>query len=361
MTAAESRVKRNSIIQEDVSSILAHDLPWESFAGKTILISGANGFLPAYLVEVLLHLNEQDDSFQCKVIGLGRNREKMRKRFAHVCDRPDFSMLVQDVVAPIHVGGPVDFIIHAASQASPKYYGSDPVGTLAANSIGTYNLLSLASNCSTKGFLFISSGDVYGEVDESRIPTREDWYGYLDPTQVRACYGESKRMGETMCAAWFHQYGVPARIVRPTHTYGPGMALDDGRVFADFVADIVHNRDIVLKSDGTARRAFCYLADATLAFFTVLLKGRAGEAYNVGNEGCETSVAELATMLVRLFPDRNLAVRFEHGAGLPPGYMQSKINRGSLDTAKLRALGWQPSTDLQEGFRRTVLSFEERQ
>ncbi len=359
MTAIGCAAKRNPIVEEDVARIVAHNLPWRTFANKTVLISGANGFLPAYMVETLLYLNEVDRSMNCRVIGLARNREKARKRFAHFLDRQDFAVVIQDVTAPPTIPVPVDFIIHAASQASPKYYGSDPVGTLAANSLGTYNLLSFARDCRAEGFLFISSGDVYGQVADSQIPTREDCFGYLDPNQVRACYGESKRIGETMCAAFGHQFGVAAKIVRPTHTYGPGMAMDDGRVYADFVANIVRREDIVLKSDGTARRAFCYLADAALAFFTVLLKGERGQAYNVGNEACESSVADLARMLVGLFPERRLSLRFEISPA-PAGYIPSKVSRGSLDTAKLRALGWRPATTLQEGFKRTVMSFEEQ-
>ena len=359
MTAVTSPVHRNPIVEQDVARIISHNLPWRTFAGKTILVSGANGFLPAYMVETLLYLNEADRSMNCRVIGLARNREKARRRFAHLLDRPDFAIVIQDVTAPATIPVPVDFIIHGASQASPKYYGTDPVGTLAANSLGTYNLLSFARDCRSEGFLFLSSGDVYGQVDDAKIPNREDDYGYLDPTLVRSCYGESKRMGETMCAAFNHQYGVPAKIVRPTHTYGPGVALDDGRVFADFIANVVRREDIVLKSDGSARRAFCYLADAALAFFTVLLKGERGQAYNVGNESCEISVGDLARLLVELFPERALSARFDTKPA-PAGYIKSNVSRGSLDTTKLRGLGWRPTTTLAEGFKRTVMSFEEQ-
>jgi nucleoside-diphosphate-sugar epimerase len=162
-----------------------------------------------------------------------------------------------------------------------------------------------------------------------------------------------------MCAAFNHQFGVPTKIVRPGHTYGPGFALDDGRVFADFVANIVRREDIVMKSDGSARRAFCYLADAVLAFFTVLLKGERGQAYNVGNESCEISVGELAKLLVNLFPERGLSARFDTRPA-PAGYIQSTSHRGSLDTSKLRGLGWRPTTNLADGFKRTVMSFEEK-
>ena len=357
---------RNPIIAEDLARICAHDLPWHTFAGKTILISGANGFLPAYMVETLLYLNETA-GIGCKVIGLVRNREKAESRFAHLLDRRDFSLLIQDVCAPVEVQKAfnrqdrkereekLDFIIHAASQASPKYYGVDPAGTLLANTLGTHNLLQLARKHKVEGFLFFSSGDVYGRVDQT-TPIKEDDYGWLDPTDVRSCYGESKRLGETMCVAWHHQFGVPVKIVRIAHTYGPGLALDDGRVFADFVANIVRNEDIVLKSDGSARRPFLYLVDATVGFFTVLLRGAVAHAYNVANEEGDISVRELAELLVGLFPERKLKVKFVTGA-TQPGYIASKIQGGVPDTTKLRQLGWEPTTSIEEGFRRTVMSF----
>ena len=347
---------RNRIIEEDLNRITSASLPWAEFAGRTVLISGANGFLPAYMVETLLHLNEQGGRAPTHVIALVRNREKAEVRFAHYRNQTALRFLVQDVCTPVELEGPVDFVVHAAAQASPKYYGVDPVGTLSANVLGTHNLLRLAKEKQSRGFLFFSSGEVYGQVDPSRIPTKEDAYGTLDPTDVRSCYGESKRFGETMCVSWAHQYHVPAKILRPFHTYGPGMKLDDGRVFADFVADIINHRDIVMKSDGTAVRAFCYLADAVVGFFTVLLKGEVGQAYNVGNHRAEVSIRDLAHILVDLFPEKRLRV-IEHSEAKAPGYLRSPVVRTCPDISKARRLGWEPTTTLEDGFRRTIWSF----
>jgi UDP-glucuronate decarboxylase len=347
---------RNRIIQEDLARITSAGLPWTDFSGATVLVSGANGFLPAYLVETLLYLNEQGQAKPTKVLALVRSREKAEARFAHLAGRKDLQFLVQDVCEPVTVDGPVDYVIHAASQASPKFYGVDPVGTLSANTLGTHHLLGLARAKRARGFLFFSSGDVYGQVDPAGKPIREDAYGPVDPTDVRSCYGESKRLGETMCVCWAHQYQVPAKIVRPFHTYGPGMKLDDGRVFADFVADIVHNRDIVMKSDGSAVRPFCYLADAAVGYFTVLCKGATGQAYNVGNDRAEISVRDLAHLLVGLFPEKKLRViQQEHQ--LAPGYLKSKVVRICPDLSKIRQLGWEPRTTVEQGFRRTIESF----
>ena len=173
---------------------------------------------------------------------------------------------------------------------------------------------------------------------------------------MRACYAESKRVAETMCVAYAAQHGVGAKIVRPFHTYGPGMDLSDGRVFADFVADIVAHRNIAVQSDGLAMRPFCYLADATAGFLTVLLRGEAGVAYNVGNPDAEISIGSLADLLVSLFPERDLRVIRE----APPagGYLQSAVARSTPDIDRIARLGWQPWTSLADGFRRTVESFE---
>lgn len=343
-----------TVVEEDLHRIIDIDLPWQEFQGATVLISGANGFLPAYMVETLMLLNRQWNKRPCRVIGLVRSQQKAAARFALYADRHDFQLMVQDVCAPAVLNERVDFVIHAASQASPKYYGRDPVGTLAANVLGTFHLLSLSRQQRVRGFLFFSSGEVYGQVDSSLMPITEDVFGYLDPAQVRSCYAESKRMGETMAVAWADQYGVPARIVRPFHTYGPGMSLDDGRVFADFVSDVVHDRDIAVKSDGSALRTFCYLADAVQGFFTVLLRGKVGQAYNIGNDQSEMSILDLAYLLVHLFPEKGLRVVCAQEQ--PVGYLRSPISRHCPDINKARQLGWQPGISPEEGFCRTIRS-----
>lgn len=348
---------RHALVEEDLRRILAAPLEWDSLRGKTVLITGAAGFLPAYMLETLLFLNETDPSFGVRVVALVRDEVRGRARFSHHAGREDLTFLCQDVCDPLDVGDRVDVVIHAASNASPRLYGSHPVETLLPNVMGTVNLLEFCRRTNAERFMFFSSGEVYGEVDPMRVPTPENSYGLVDPASLRSCYAESKRMGETMCVAWGHEYGLSTRIVRPFHTYGPGMRLDDGRVFADFVSDIVAGRDIVMRSAGAARRAFCYLADATEGFFTVLLKGEDAVPYNVGNEDAEVSIAELADVLVSTFADRGLKVvhesRPEGG-----GYMESAISRNAPDTSRLRALGWMPTTTISDGFSRTVRSIE---
>lgn len=342
----------NSIIKEDISSIINRFDHWERFKNKTILISGANGFLPAYIVETFLAL---DSSFNTKVVAMVRNKEKANKRFQQYLKNSNLKIIEHDVCNEFNYEPKIDFIIHAASQASPKYYKTDPVGTLNANILGTINLIKLAQHHKVESFLYFSSGEVYGEVTAEDVPIKEDTFGYINPALVRSCYGESKRMGENICVSYFTQYGVNAKMVRPFHTYGPGMLLDDGRVFADFVSNIVNKQNIVLNSDGSARRAFCYLTDATIGFLTILLNGENGEAYNMGNPKEEYSILELAKILVNAYPEFKLEVILNTTTNTD--YLKSTITRNSPNIDKLKKLNWNPTVTVEEGFKRTISSF----
>jgi UDP-glucuronate decarboxylase len=347
--------KRNIIVDEDLASIVSAPLPWEALSGTTVLVTGAAGFLPAYMVETLLYLNRTMLARPARVIALVRNSDRAYERFQRYVGCDDLQIVVQDISAPLIISGPFDYIIHAASQASPVFYRTDPVGTLSANVLGTYHLLTAAQKHAGKGFLFFSSGEIYGVVKDSTGPISEHDGGFLDPTDVRSCYGESKRMGETMCVAWAHQFGVPTRIVRPFHTYGPGMRLDDGRVFADFVRDILKGGPIVLQSDGSARRSFCYLADATLGFFTALFNGENGAAYNIANPNGECSIAELADRLAVEFQSEGISV--ERHVRTDQNYFISPIASTIPDIGRARSLGWNPAYSIERGFRRTVESY----
>lgn len=346
----------NLIIQKDIEEIVNQISGLERFRGKTVLIAGANGMLPAYMVETLIYLNLLKINFNVKVIALVRNKLKTEKRFKHLLGDHNLLIIEQDVCIDLNLDEKIDFIIHAASQASPRFYGIDPVGTLSANILGTINLIKLAKKNNVESFLFFSSGEVYGQVEEKDIPISEDTFGYLNPAKVRSCYAESKRMGENICVSWFHQFGVKAKIVRPFHTYGPGMSLDDGRVFADFVSDIVRNKNIEIMSDGKAIRPYCYISDAVIAFFTILLKGEDGEAYNVGNPNGELSVIQLANLLLGIFPEKQLKVQFIEKE-INKNYLQSPILRNCPDINKIAQLDWAPKILPEDGFKRTILSF----
>ena len=346
---------QNRILAQDIAEI-ADTIDADKLCGKVVLIAGAAGFLPAYLVETILFLNRSQQC-NCRVIAVVRDAAKAKKRFSFHQNRPDLTIVTSDVCNLPSNLPKADIIIHAASPASPKHYGVDPVGVMRANFIGMHNLLELARIWKSESFLYFSSGEVYGQLPVGTATSKENEYGYIDVLNVRSCYAESKRAAETLGVSYWTQYGVPCKIVRPFHTYGPGMALDDGRVFADFVADIINNRDITMKSDGSAIRAFCYLADAARAFFTIMLHGIPGHAYNVGNPEGALSIAELAHLLVGLYPERELKV-IQKNVPTDMDYLQSPIARNVPNIEALKKLGWTPRYSPREGFLRTINSYQ---
>lgn len=344
--------EKNPVIAEDIKRISVASLPLDHLYGKTVLITGANGFLPAYMVKLLLFLNEEKNA-GIRVLALVRNQQKAEERFKDYYGYDDLKIIVRDITRPLQIDDPINFIIHAASQASPKFYAKDPVGTLTANTIGTYQLLQLAAQMKIERFLYFSSSEVYGSVaDGSSI--KEDSYGTIDPTNIRSCYAESKRMGETMCVSFSSQFNIHVSMVRPFHTYGPGLSLDDGRVFADFVSNIVNGIDIEMNSDGSAVRSFCYLTDAVEGFFAVLLKGEDKQAYNIGNPKESLSIKDLAELLINMYPEKGLKAVFKQRS---ENYMPSIFNQLTPEISKAVALGWSPSTTVADGFKRTIESF----
>jgi nucleoside-diphosphate-sugar epimerase len=346
----------NDIIKEDLKIICSSNLDWEKFKNSVVLISGAYGMLPSYMVFTLLYLNKMYPGLNIKVIALGRNYDKAKKRFCDFLDNPLLTIVSGDVSNKIEIKGDVNYIIHAASPASSQFYGIDPIGVISPNVFGTKNLLELAVEKKSKGFLFFSSGEVCGTLDKKAI-TEED-SGYSDPTDLRNCYGESKRMAENMCKCWHHQYKVPTLAVRPDHTYGPTMDLEnDRRVFAEFVSDVVNNRNIVVKSDGLSVRTFCYISDGTDGFFRVLLNGTPGESYNVSNNEGQISIGNLANLIVSLFPEKKLKVVYANREN-KNSYLENKHKmRPMLSTAKIEKLDYKCRFKLRDGFYRTIKSF----
>jgi len=348
----------NPVITEDVIGLLEKDIPWKRFDGHTILITGASGMLASYLVFTIAQYMRCNVDCGITLYLAVRNMEKAKERFGSLLDCPNVLITYWDGTSEIAEGIEPDYIIHAASIADSSMYLTKPVETALPNIIGCWRLLELARKHAVKGFLFFSSDITYGKVSGKQVICEED-SGYLLPQDVRSCYGESKRMGENLCASYASEYGIPAVAVRISHTYGPTMNLrDDSRVFAEFVRNIVDHENIVMKSDGNAKRAFCYISDATEAFFRILLFGTPGQVYNMCNDEAFVSIAELAEKMTRLFPERNLSVcRVSRKA--EDCYAENKnANTVVLSTEKLRNLGWKPTVKIEEGFRRTVMSFE---
>lgn len=341
------------VVEHDLTEILTRDLPWERLFGTRVLVTGAAGMLPSYVVYALLALNEAHDA-GISVVGLVRNEQRARERLAGIVDRPDFELVTQDVSQPLSMPGPLDYVVHGASAARPALHGADPVGTMRANLLGTFSLLDLCVAKRSRGFVLMSSAEVYGAQPGGTRLIAEDSYGGFDILRPRACYAEGKRAAETICAAYSAQHGVACHIARFGHIYGPGMALDDGRVQADFAASVVAGRDLVLNSDGSAVRTYTYVSDAVAGLFYAVLAGTE-MAYNIADANGLVSIRELATLFTQVRPEKGLRLVFTN-AGDERAYSQAKGQ--GLDSERLAALGWRARVDLPTGLDRMVGSYE---
>lgn len=344
----------NKVIWEDLEEIYKRDIGWEKLRGKTILITGAYGMLASYVTFLCIYLNEVHH-FGLRIIAAVRNIDKLSARFGEYVDKAYFEICLDDINKPLSVQGEIHYIVHGASLASSQFYGSMPIDVILPNVLGTMELLKLAQKRKNQSFLLFSSGEIYGQVDSGIEKITEQSMGAVDPLNLRNCYSEAKRMAEMLCKAWYVQQGVSVKIARICHTYGPTMDLrNDTRVFASFVNDIVNNRNIVMKSNGLAKRPFCYIADAVAGYFMILLNGAPGEAYNVCNSKEFISIRELADTLVSLYPDQHLNVEMQI-CQKGSSYMEATVEKDIVvSNDKLVALRWECQYSVREGFRRTI-------
>lgn len=348
----EGSMKYN-VIEQDLKDVYDRNIPWEQLRNKTVLITGAYGMLASYVVYMLVYLNEQWD-FHVRILAIVRSREKLRNRFGDITQRSYFKTYISSLDQPLDIEENIHFIIHTASPANPRYYKVYPAEVLKPNIIGNYYLLELAVRKKVEGYLFFSTCDIYGIVKDKKMIQESD-YGSMDTLDIHNCYGESKRMAETMCRAWYAQKGVPVKIIRIAHTYAPTMDVEhDPRVFASFINDIIKKRDIVMKSDGSSKRTFCYIADALAAFFLVLFYGKSGEAYNVCNTEEFYSIVELAQILTNIYPQLGLKV-IREDREKDDIYVENTVaNSVPYDNSKLKQLGWKTRYDIRTGFRNVV-------
>jgi len=342
----------NEILSEDMQAIFESRKSWNEFKNSKIFISGSTGMLASYLTLYFIWLNEHKKFNISLYLGV-RTKEKAVWRFGGYVDKPYLNLVVGNVCDKIKLPDGLDYIIHAASLASPQFYGCMPVETMLPNIIGTNNLLTYAKTNKLKSFLLFSAGAVYGKFDNVAM-YNENMNGDFSFAEAGCVYGESKRCGEALCNAYFHEYGIPARSVRIFHTYGPIMDLkNDKRAFAEFVNNILHNQDIVLKSAGLEKRPFCYITDGISAILKVLLDGASGEAYNLANNNQFVSIRELAEMLANLYPEKGLKVVY--GQRTDKGYLNLKLSNDMVcNTAKIERLGCTFTIPISTGFKRTI-------
>lgn len=337
----------NRVFKEDLEAIVKEDIRWEKLRGKTVLITGASGMIGTYMLHVLTMLNDKYE-YGIRVLAVLRNASKLSKETK---EREDVQVIILDVTEPLEIPEDVHYVIHAASPASPLIMQNHPVETIAANTLGTFNTLSLAKEKEAEGYLFISSREIYGQPEEGQEFFYEDTYGFVDQLNPRSCYSEGKKAAETMCICYREEYGLNTKIARLAHTYGPGMSIYDGRVQADFLKNVFYKEDIVLKSEGSAVRTYTYIGDAVAGLYRILLDSD-DVVYNIGNEDGKVSIRELAEIMVDIYPERGLKLVFDIPEGGTKG--TAPYTLGILSSGKLRKIGWSPKYSVKEGFKRTL-------
>jgi UDP-glucuronate decarboxylase len=333
-------------------------------SGKRLLIAGGAGFLGYYLVQTILHWNMKNkDMPPIDMVVYDNFMRGVPEWLENLKDRHNIKVERYDVIDPLPNDiGDFEYIIHAATIASPLYYRLHPIVTMDANINGLRHFLDYCLDQSKKvrpvdGFLFYSTSEIYGDPTSENIPTAETYRGNVSCTGPRACYDESKRYGETLCVNYAQQYDVPVRIARPFNNYGPGLKITDRRALPDFARDVLDGKNIEMLSDGSPTRTFCYVADAIVGYYKILTKGRDGESYNIGTDSPEISIRELAERTVKkskeLF-DYNGKIVFSKSED--EHYLTDNPNRRCPVITKAKTeLNYNPQIRLDEGLERTLV------
>ncbi len=329
---------------EDVHNVANLNLPWEYLSGKNILVTGATGLIGRTLIDVLLKREKIDYT----VYAAGRNKDRVYNHFADYFRTGKLHFIKHDITQPLTCDVDFHVIINGASGADPKNFSTDPTGVILTNIVGTNNLFSYGVNHQLERFVYISSGEIYGEGD-GRVFT-EDYSGYVDSASVRACYPSSKRAAETLCVSYAYQYGLDVRIARLCHVFGPHFTESDNRVYAQFIRNVLNDEDIVMKSSGEQFRSWCYVVDAVSALLYILLKGNNCEAYNVADSASIVTIRELAEISAAIAGKKVIlelpTEREEKGFNV--------VKKSVFSTAKLEHLGWEPQTHIYNGLKKTI-------
>ena len=337
-----------SSYKEDILRTFEHDLPWEILSGANILVTGATGLIGGCLVETLM-MNPRKDY---QVYASGRNEDRARVRFKDFAEEPAFHFVKYDVMQPLENDVRYDYIIHAASNASPNFFAQKPVEVIKSNIDGVANLMEYGLDHGMKRFLYVSSGEVYGEGD-GRVFT-EDYSGYVDCAKPRSCYPSSKRAAETLCVSYAAEYGADVVIARPCHTYGPHFTEQDNRVYAQFIRNVLRGEDIVMKSTGEQFRSWCYVVDCVSALLHILLKGESGEAYNIADADSNISIRELAETIAAI-GERKVVIDLSD-ADEKRGF--NPVTKSVFSADKLKLIGWKPQNHIPEGLEHTIHEIE---
>lgn len=351
-----------------LEQILANDLEYltskaeaelETLSGQHLWLTGAAGFLGYYFCKAIEFWNaSHDPSARIGLYAIDNFRRGVPAWLEQIAS-DHIRVVEHDITQPIpNDWAPANAIVHAASIASPMFYRQFPLETIDANVTGLRLMLDYAASRGNDlaHMLFFSTSEIYGDPPPDEIPTVETFRGLVSCTGPRACYDESKRLGETLSVIYAQHHDVPVAIARPFNNYGPGLKLHDGRVLPDFARDALNGRDIVMYSDGSPRRTFCYVTDAVAGYFKVLVRGRPGEPYNIGIQKDEISMKQLAELVAEQAADLwGYQGRVVHQDSDDQEYLADNPNRRCPDISKARQeLGFDPEVTVASGVRQTL-------
>lgn len=347
-------MKITKIVEEDILNIIK-DNELDKLKDSTFLITGINGMIGRYFFLTIYFLNKAFNK-KHKVYGLDLKFDDLNNKIFDEM-KGNFFPLEQNVTEKIKIDEKLDYIIHTAGPASPKYIKMDPIGTNLANTLGAINTLELADRDNVKGYLFISSREVYGEKNEGQeYFTENGKLGYIDHTNVRNAYAESKKNAENLICAYNQQKGLNGKAIRLTYTFGPGINIHDGRVQSDFFKNFVNNEDIVMKSLGLSLRTYTYLADAVSAMYRILMKSDKNDIiFNVSDLDNQITIRGLAETVVSFNKDLKLVIDVEEDKTRS----YAPFSDGILVSEKLKDLGYKKRCDVKMAVERTLKHLKE--
>ena len=336
------------LLSTDIDEIVTRLSPHAAdLEGKTVAVTGGRGFLGRYFTEIFATLNARVLSEPARIVLLD-NLITAGEAGSKAVSHPKIEFVKHNVIEPFDWKGDLDYVIHAAGIASPYYYRAYPLETLEVAITGTRNMLELADRHSAR-FTFFSSSEIYGDPDPKYVPMQESYRGNVSCQGPRACYDESKRVGETLCYIFHTKNGTHTNTIRPFNVYGPGMQETDYRVLPNFASRIKAGRTLKVYGSGTQTRTFCYITDAMVGFMKVVLQGVAGEAYNIGNPKPEISMLDLVKSIETVRGDDLAYDVIEY----PDSYPADEPMRRAPDIRKAQLqLKYTPDVSLEDGLKR---------
>jgi len=341
-------IYKNKIYWEDLQTAILTTPRFEQLRGKSVMITGATGLIGSFLVDMLLYANKEMD-MNITIYAMGRRKKRLEKRFEEVHTKA-LILVEYDINQEISFNFPIHYLIHAAGNAYPAAFREDPVGTIIGSVAGTKKLLDYSIKYDVQRFLFVSTGEIYGQGSIGISAYQEDYSGYVDSMQSRSCYPCGKRAAETLCVSYTEQYGLNTVIVRPCHTYGANVTENDNRATVQFINNAIQGKDIVLNSSGMQLRSYCYVADCASGLLTVLLNGEVKNAYNISNPKSIATIADFARETARQAGKEIIFINPDKIAIAE----RSPISKQVLDSSRLQKLGWKGQYSLSQGISHTL-------